>query len=92
MKSKLRHFFLLTFSTLVMAAGTYFFKFPNHFTFGGITGLAVAEEKKQQQYEDMKLRIKYMYEEGDTSALERIVASGRNGAVSAILGKDGGAV
>ena len=36
----------------------------------------VAEEKKQQQYEDMKLRIKYMYEEGDTSALERIVASG----------------
>ena len=31
--------------------------------------LAVAEEKKQQQYEDMKLRIKYMYEEGDTSAL-----------------------
>lgn len=38
--------------------------------------LVVAEEKKQQQYEDMKLRIKYMYEEGDTSALERIVASG----------------
>lgn len=38
--------------------------------------LAAAEEKKQQQYEDMKLRIKYMYEEGDTSALERIVASG----------------
>lgn len=41
MKSKLQHFFLLTFSTLVMAAGTYFFKFPNNFTFGGITGLAV---------------------------------------------------
>ena len=38
--------------------------------------LVAAEEKKQQQYEDMKLRIKYMYEEGDTSALERIVASG----------------
>ena len=34
----------------------------------------MAEEKKQQQYEDMKLRIKYMYE--GTSALERIVASG----------------
>lgn len=45
MKSKLRHFFLLTFSTLVMAAGTYFFKFPNHFTFGGITGLAVLVAK-----------------------------------------------
>lgn len=38
--------------------------------------LAVAEDKKQQQYEDMKLRIKYMYEEGDVSALERIVSSG----------------
>lgn len=45
MKSKLRHFFLLTFSTLIMAAGTYFFKFPNHFTFGGITGLAVLVAK-----------------------------------------------
>ena len=45
MKSKLRHFFLLTFSTLVMAAGTYFFKFPNNFTFGGITGLAVLVAK-----------------------------------------------
>ena len=38
--------------------------------------LAVAQENEQKQYEDMKLRIKYMYEEGDTSALERIVASG----------------
>lgn len=38
--------------------------------------LAVAEEKKQQQYEDMKLRIKYMYEEGDSSALERVMSSG----------------
>ncbi len=38
--------------------------------------LVVAEEKEQQQYEDMKLRIKYMYEEGDNSALERIVNSG----------------
>ena len=38
--------------------------------------LAVAEDKKQQQYEDMKLRIKYMYEEGDVSALERVMSSG----------------
>lgn len=38
--------------------------------------LKVAEEKQQQQYEDMKLRIKYMYESGDTSAMERIFASG----------------
>ena len=28
-------------ATLLIAVGTYFFKFPNNFTFGGITGLAV---------------------------------------------------
>ena len=33
-------------------------------------------KRKTQQYEDMKLRIKYMYEEGDGSALERILSSG----------------
>lgn len=38
--------------------------------------LVVAEEKQQQQYEDMKLRIKYMYEDGDSSALERVASSG----------------
>ena len=39
--NKLKHFFMLTFSTLLIAFGTYFFKFTNNFTFGGITGLAV---------------------------------------------------
>jgi cell wall-associated NlpC family hydrolase len=38
--------------------------------------LADAQEKEKEQYEDMKLRIKYMYEEGDGSALERILSSG----------------
>lgn len=38
--------------------------------------LEAAEEKEKQQYEDLKLRIKYMYEEGDNSAMERILASG----------------
>lgn len=38
--------------------------------------LAEAEEKEAEQYEDMKLRIKYMYEEGDGSAMERILSSG----------------
>ena len=45
MKSKLKYFLLLTFSTLIMAVGTYFFKFTNNFTFGGITGLAVLVAK-----------------------------------------------
>ena len=41
MKHKLKNFFLLTGSTLIMSVGIYFFKFTNNFTFGGITGLSV---------------------------------------------------
>lgn len=41
MKSKVKHFFLITGSILLMAVGIYFFKFANNFTFGGITGLSV---------------------------------------------------
>ena len=40
------------------------------------TDLAAAEEKRQQQYEDMKLRIKYMYENGNTTLIEMILESG----------------
>ena len=45
MKDKLKYFSMLTFSTLLIAFGTYFFKFTNNFTFGGITGLAVLVAK-----------------------------------------------
>lgn len=31
----------LTVATLVMVAGVYIFKFPNHFSFGGVTGIAI---------------------------------------------------
>ncbi|MDV9963360.1 YitT family protein, partial [Clostridioides difficile] len=41
MRDRFKYFLMLTVSTLVMAIGTYFFKFANNFTFGGITGLAV---------------------------------------------------
>lgn len=37
--------------------------------------LASAQEKEKQQYEDMKLRIKYMYEEGDASFVEAILTA-----------------
>ena len=36
-----KEYTLITLSTLLMAVGIYFFKFPNNFTFGGVTGLAV---------------------------------------------------
>lgn len=37
----IRQYALMTLGTFVMAVGVYFFKFPNHFGFGGVTGLAV---------------------------------------------------
>ena len=37
--------------------------------------LAAAQEKEEEQYEAMKLRIKYMYEKGDSSALETLVSA-----------------
>lgn len=37
----IKEYALLTASTLVMVVGIYFFKFPNNFCFGGVTGLAV---------------------------------------------------
>lgn len=33
--------FLLTLATIIMDLGIYIFKFPNHFTFGGVTGIAI---------------------------------------------------
>ena len=37
--------------------------------------LTVAKEKEHQQYEDMKKRIKYMYEEGNSTAIETLVSA-----------------
>ena len=47
MKTKVswKHFFLLNLGSLLMAVGVYFFKFPNNFSFGGVTGLAVIISK-----------------------------------------------
>lgn len=48
MKGKKNKFFktlgdytILTLATVIIAAGIYIFKFPNNFTFGGVTGYAV---------------------------------------------------
>lgn len=38
-------FCLITISTIIMTIGIYFFRFPNNFSFGGITGLAVVLAK-----------------------------------------------
>ena len=41
MKDQSKDFLLLNFGTILVTAGTYFFKFPNNFSTGGVTGIAV---------------------------------------------------
>lgn len=36
-----REYAMLTLATLIMVLGIYVFKFPNHFSFGGVTGIAI---------------------------------------------------
>ncbi len=40
-KSSLREWLYITAGILIMTAGIYFFKFPNHFSTGGVTGIAI---------------------------------------------------
>lgn len=41
MKQSVKDYSIITLNTLVIAVGIYFFKFPNNFTFGGVSGLSV---------------------------------------------------
>ncbi len=41
LKKTSKEYIIITLSSLLVAFGTYFFKFPNNFSFGGVTGLAV---------------------------------------------------
>ena len=41
MVSKIKEFILLTVGIPIMVVGIYFFKFPNNFSFGGVTGIAI---------------------------------------------------
>lgn len=42
--SIVKQYTLLTVATFILVAGIYVFKFPNHFSFGGVTGIAVILE------------------------------------------------
>ena len=41
LKKILKEYSLLTAATLIMAAGIYFFKFPNNFVMGGVSGISM---------------------------------------------------
>lgn len=38
---ELKDYVVLTLATIILVAGIYVFKFPNHFSFGGVTGIAI---------------------------------------------------
>ncbi len=40
-KKTIRSYFIMTFGTLMMACGIYFFKFPNNFSTGGVSALSI---------------------------------------------------
>ena len=40
-KEIVKEYSVITISTLIIVFGVYFFKFPNNFTFGGVTGLSI---------------------------------------------------
>ena len=44
-QQKLREFLLLNGGTLLVSMGVYFFKMPNNFSTGGVTGLAIVISK-----------------------------------------------
>ena len=41
MRGKIKEYALITFATLLVSCGVYFFKFPNHFSTGGVTGISI---------------------------------------------------
>ena len=40
-KKDLQEFLLMTLGITLVSVGVYFFKFPNHFSMGGVSGLAI---------------------------------------------------
>ena len=40
-RQQIKEYMLLTISTIVLSVGIYVFKFPNNFSFGGVTGIAI---------------------------------------------------
>lgn len=41
LSSKLKEFIMITIGVLLVVIGVYFFKFPNNFSIGGVTGIAI---------------------------------------------------
>ena len=46
----LKEYFIITVAVLIMDIGIYVFKFPNNFSFGGVSGMAVVFAKISSLY------------------------------------------
>lgn len=44
MLKKIKEYMIISFGAFLVAAGVYFFKFPNNFTTGGVSGLSNTSE------------------------------------------------
>ncbi len=44
-KRLIYEYLLMTIASIIMVLGVYLFKFPNHFSFGGVTGIAIILEQ-----------------------------------------------
>lgn len=49
---KIKDFLLLNLGTFIMAVGIYFFKFPNHFCTGGVSGISVILAELAPRFSD----------------------------------------
>lgn len=56
-KRTIEEYFVLTVATLILVVGVYVFKFPNNFSFGGVTGIAVV---LSCHYADNPLEISHL--------------------------------
>ena len=54
MLKQIKNFLIMTLSITIMAIGVYYFKFPNNFTFGGVTGAAVVFAKEEKAHYKQK--------------------------------------
>ena len=64
----LREYFLLTVSTLILVVGVYLFKFPNNFSFGGVTGIAAGFKCRSARH-SRKSDLYYQYAASSPLAL-----------------------
>ena len=55
-KRTVEEYVVLTVATLILVVGVYVFKFPNNFSFGGVTGMAVVRSEERRVGKECRSR------------------------------------